>query len=71
MGTDGVMLTIVSDDVDGWHQFLTAKGVEYEREPEHDPRFGIYTSGFRSPDGYRIEIQRFDDPTWAHGTNAT
>ena len=61
----GVTLTIVSDDVDGWHEFLRSKGVEFVRDPDHSDRFGVYSSLFLSPDGYRIEIQRFDDPDWA------
>ena len=63
----GVTITIVSDDVDGWHRFLTAKGVSYVREPAPSERFGIYSSLFLSPHGYRIEIQRFDDPQWHAG----
>ena len=60
----GVTLTIVSDNVDGWREFLEAKGVVYQREPARSERFGIYSSLFVSPHGYRIEIQRFDDPRW-------
>jgi len=60
----GVTITIVSDDVDGWYKFLTAKGVEYVKEPSHSPRFNVYSSLFISPHGYRIEIQKFDDKEW-------
>jgi len=60
----GVTITIVSDDVDGWHRFLTDKGVQYLHDPAPSSRFGIYSSLFLSPDGYRIEIQRFDHPNW-------
>lgn len=62
----GVTITIVSGDVDGWHDFLTAKGVEYVKEPSRSERFSIYSSLFVSPHGYRIEIQNFDDAGW-HG----
>lgn len=62
-----VTITIVSDDVDGWHRFLTARGVEYVAEPAPSERFGIYSSLFISPHGYRIEIQRFDDADWHRG----
>ncbi len=61
---EGVMITIVSDDVVGWHDFLISKGVEYLCPPQHKNRFGIYTSLFISPHGYRIEIQRFDKAGW-------
>ncbi len=59
-----VTITLVTDDVDGWHAFLTAKGVEYVSGPARSERFGIYSSLFQSPHGYRVEIQRFDDPAW-------
>ncbi|NND03837.1 MAG: VOC family protein [Acidimicrobiia bacterium] len=60
----GVTITIVSDDVEGWHEFLTARGVEYVKPPGHSERFGVFSSLFMSPHGYRIEIQRFDDSDW-------
>lgn len=63
----GVTITIVSPDVDGWHAFLTGKGVAYVSGPSHSAEFGVYSSLFLSPDGYRIEIQSFDDPAWEKG----
>ena len=60
----GVTITIVSGDVDGWHEFLVARGVEYVKEPSHSPKFNVYSSLFISPHGYRIEIQNFDDRDW-------
>ena len=66
-GKSAVMITIVTDDVDGWHDFLTAKGVEYVTPPTAKPQFGIYTSVFISPNGYQIEIQKFDDSQWHKG----
>ena len=66
----GVMITIVSSDVDGWHKFLTSKGVEYIKEPSHSEKFSVYSSLFMSPHGYRIEIQNFDDANWSKGSIA-
>ncbi len=60
----GVTISIVSDDVDGWHDFLAASGVAFVRQPAASRAFGVYSALFLSPDGYRIEIQRFDDPAW-------
>lgn len=57
----GVTITIVSGDVDGWYEFLTAKGVEYTRKPAYSHEFDVYSSLFISPHGYRIEIQQFGD----------
>ncbi len=60
----GVTISLVSDDVDGWHDFLVAKGVGFVRQPAASAEFGVYSALFLSPDGYRIEIQRFDDADW-------
>jgi catechol 2,3-dioxygenase-like lactoylglutathione lyase family enzyme len=59
---DGIILTLVTDDVDGWHRRLTAKGVPCEKAPVFNPTYKIYQSFFRDPNGYLIEIQRFEDP---------
>ena len=63
-GKAGLTITIVSDDVEAWHDFLTQKGVVYVQSPRASPEFGVFSSLFLSPDGYRIEIQRFDDCDW-------
>jgi catechol 2,3-dioxygenase-like lactoylglutathione lyase family enzyme len=60
----GVVLTLVSQDVDGWYSYLRQKGVEFEKPPQHNPRFNIYHCFLRDPNGYLIEIQHFDDPAW-------
>lgn len=62
--TDGVLLTLVAADVDGWCARLQAQGVTIERRPRFNPEFGIYHCFFRDPNGYRLEIQRFEDPRW-------
>jgi catechol 2,3-dioxygenase-like lactoylglutathione lyase family enzyme len=62
--TAGVTISIVSDDVDGWYEFLTAKGLTYQVEPRSSERFKVYSSLFIDPNGYRIEIQSFLDPKW-------
>ena len=59
-----VTISIVSDDVDGWYEFLTAKGVEYIKKPSYSEEFKVYSSLFMSPHGYRVEIQRFGDVGW-------
>jgi catechol 2,3-dioxygenase-like lactoylglutathione lyase family enzyme len=61
----GVILTLVTDDVDGWHRRLADQGVPFTKEPAHSPEYGIYHCFFRDPNGYLLEIQRFDDPDWA------
>ena len=61
---DGLILTLVSDDVDGWHARLVERGAEVEGPPALNERFRIYHVFFRDPNGYRLEIQRFEDPRW-------
>ena len=62
---DGVIVTLVLDDVDGWCDRIASSGGSVERGPEHNARFGIYHAFLRDPDGHLIEIQRFDDPDWS------
>jgi catechol 2,3-dioxygenase-like lactoylglutathione lyase family enzyme len=61
---DGIILTFVTDDVDGWHNRLVERGVTIEKPPGHNERFNIYHCFLRDPNGYLVEIQRFDDPAW-------
>ena len=65
--TAGMLLTLVTDDVDDWHERLVAGGVTCEQPPTANPRYGIRNAFYRDPDGHRIEVQRFDDPGWASG----
>lgn len=55
-----VLLTIVSEDVAGWHARLKAKGVPKLSEMLR----GTYCEHFffEDPAGYAIEVQRFHDP---------
>ena len=60
----GVILTLVTADVDEWYQFLRGRGVTFEKLPQVNPRYNIYHCFLRDPNGYLIEIQRFLDPDW-------
>ena len=60
----GVIVTLVSEDVDGWYQRLVAAGVSFDRPPSRNEKFGIYHVFLQDPDGNVLEIQRFEDPTW-------
>ena len=62
--SDGIILTLVTDDVDGWHARLVERGVAFEKPPAFNPKFNIYHCFLRDPNGYLVEIQRFDDPAW-------
>jgi len=57
----GVILTLVSNDVDAWYYRLCEKGVTFEKPPSLSPQYNIYHCFLHDPNGYLIEIQRFND----------
>ena len=57
-----VILTMVEEDVDGWYQTLQNHGAEIVSEPQANPDYQIYHFFLKDPNGYWIEIQRFDQP---------
>jgi catechol 2,3-dioxygenase-like lactoylglutathione lyase family enzyme len=59
-----VIVTLVTDDVDGWYDRLQRQGVAFEKPPMLNPAYNIYHCFLRDPNGYLIEIQRFLDPSW-------
>ena len=60
----GIIVTLVTDDVDGWYERLRLKGVAVDSPPSQNDEFNIYHCFLNDPDGYQIEIQRFGDPAW-------
>lgn len=61
---DGVIVTLVSPDVDAWYDHLKSAGVTVEKPPQLNSKYQIYHCFARDPNGYLIEIQRFEDPRW-------
>jgi catechol 2,3-dioxygenase-like lactoylglutathione lyase family enzyme len=59
-----IILTLVTQEVDRWYEYLKAKGVLFQKPPAHNPDYNIYHCFLRDPNGYLIEIQRFHDPAW-------
>jgi len=59
-----VIFTLVTSDVDGWYVLLKKKGIVFENPPVLNSRYQIYHCFLRDPNGYLIEIQRFEDPRW-------
>lgn len=57
-----VVITLLIDDVDGAYHALKAQGVETENEPGLSERFNVYQFFVRDPNGYLVEVQRFNDP---------
>ncbi len=60
----GIILTLVTDDVDGWHDKIVAAGWACEHPPRRNETYDIYHFFLRDPAGYRIEIQRFATNDW-------
>jgi len=60
----GVVVTLVSPDVEGWHAWLAAQGVALQGPPALSADGGITHFFFHDPAGYLLEIQRFERPDW-------
>ncbi len=67
--TPGIILTLVTEDVDEWHRNLSKRGVTFEKPPAHNKKYNIYHCFLRDPNGYLVEIQRFEDPRWLSSTD--
>jgi catechol 2,3-dioxygenase-like lactoylglutathione lyase family enzyme len=59
---DGIILTLVTENVDEWYERLSEFGVKFEKTPTFSPEYNIYHCFFRDPNGYLLEIQRFIEP---------
>jgi len=58
----GVILTLVTSQVDEWHCHLSGQGVAFDTPPVFNQKYNIYHCFLRDPNGYLIEIQSFADP---------
>jgi len=56
---DGVILTLVCDDVDNRFAQAVNVGGVVEKAPADNAQYGIYHAFLRDPAGYLVEIQRF------------
>lgn len=65
---EGVIITVVTQQVDEYCDLLRTRGVVFEKEPTTNPDYKIYHCFLRDPNGYLVEIQRFDDPRWVNNT---
>jgi catechol 2,3-dioxygenase-like lactoylglutathione lyase family enzyme len=63
-GSSEVILTLVVDDVDAYARDVQARGAEIEIGPRFNEQYLINQMFLRDPNGYRIEVQRFEDPRW-------
>lgn len=55
----GIIVTIVTADVDAWYRDLADQGVAFTKPPAYNPRYGIYHCFLHDPNGYLVEIQSF------------
>lgn len=62
--SNGVITTLVTDDVDAWCDRIAGRAWAIDSGPEHSDVYGIYHAFLTDPSGNRLEIQRFDDPAW-------
>jgi catechol 2,3-dioxygenase-like lactoylglutathione lyase family enzyme len=67
----GMIVTLVTDQVDRWYQELIAHGVQIEKPPSVNPVYNLYHFFLRDPNGYLLEIQQFLDPNWSAGNQET
>jgi len=58
----GLIITLVTENVDGVYSRLKQLGVETEAPPKLNERYGIYHFFARDPDEYKLEVQRFLTP---------
>lgn len=57
-----VILTLVSKEVDKWYQALKNREIPNITPPKKNPDYQIYHFFLQDPNGYWIEIQRFESP---------
>ena len=62
---EGVNVTLVIRQVETVYEQLLNRGVQFEKPLSFNEQFQITNAFFRDPNGYLLEIQRFDDPRWA------
>jgi catechol 2,3-dioxygenase-like lactoylglutathione lyase family enzyme len=58
----GLIVTLLTEDVDGFYHRLRKLGVETEAAPRQNDSYRIYHFFALDPDGYRVEVQRFLEP---------
>jgi catechol 2,3-dioxygenase-like lactoylglutathione lyase family enzyme len=62
-----VVLTLIVDDVAAAFHTLVARGATPEGPPSHSERYAATSFFVRDPNGYLLELQRFDVPLPAAG----
>ena len=60
--TKPVMLTVIVDNPDAWYEHFVENGVETLNKPHDDVELNMRIFLLHDPEGYVIEIQKFNDP---------
>ena len=63
--TNAVLITLVTENVEGWYDYLKACGVKLLTEVKQPEGFPVECFFFEDPEGYQYEVQRFLDPETA------
>ena len=67
LGTKGVMVTFLGEDVQAMYEALVARGVDtFEHPPRKLGDGSLIGTFFRDPQGYHLQIQQFLDARWRH-----
>jgi catechol 2,3-dioxygenase-like lactoylglutathione lyase family enzyme len=64
-----VMLTLVTDDVRSWYDYLRQQGIKVVREYGFSEEIQVEYCFFEDPGGYVIEIEKFHKPELAETFN--
>lgn len=62
---NAVLVTMAVEDVDGWYDYLSARGVKILREPNTYESIQVRCFFFEDPGGYTYEVQQFLKPASA------
>lgn len=57
---ENIVITYVRDDVDECFSHLLAQNIRVDGEPRLNPTYGIYHFFAYDPNGYSVEVQRFE-----------
>ena len=63
--TNAMLVTLVSENVEEWHDYLKECGVKLLTEVKKPEGFPVKCFFFEDPEGYQYEVQRFLDPKTA------
>jgi catechol 2,3-dioxygenase-like lactoylglutathione lyase family enzyme len=65
-----VVLTLIVDDLAAAYDALLSRGAAPEGPPAHSERYAVTSFFVRDPNGYLLELQRFDVPLPPTGAGA-